>query len=133
MCIFCEIAAKTVPSRIVYENESVLAFLDHDPISTGHVLVIPKQHYAELDEIPPALLTGLMTTVQKLSRALKTVYSPDGITIMQNGGIFNDTGHFHIHLFPRYRNDGFSFTEPESPADEPSDRIAVMIAGAISE
>ena len=60
--------------------------------------------------MPDEVLSHLMMIAKKIVRALKEIYNPDGYTIMQNGGSFNDVGHFHLHIFPRYQNDGFSWT-----------------------
>lgn len=80
------------------------------PINEGHFLIIPKQHYLDLDELEDSLLKELILLTKKLLIRLKKQYNLNGYTIMQNGGIFNDTGHLHIHLFPRYTDDGFGWT-----------------------
>lgn len=108
-CIFCKIANKEVESNIVYESNNIVAFLDVDPINEGHILVIPKEHYLDIDEIPKELLTHLLDITQKIVIAIKKIYNPNGYSIMQNGGEFNDIGHFHLHIFPRYQNDGFGW------------------------
>lgn len=87
-----------------------MAFIDMDPINEGHVLLVPKVHYLDIEEIPDKLLTHLMGIAKKIVVALKEVYAPDGYSIMQNGGEFNDIGHFHLHIFPRYKEDGFGWT-----------------------
>lgn len=108
-CIFCKIANKKIESNIVYESNNIIAFLDIDPINEGHILVIPKEHYLDIDEIPKELLTHLLDITQKIVIAIKKIYNPNGYSIMQNGGEFNDIGHFHLHIFPRYQNDGFGW------------------------
>ena len=109
MCIFCDIVNKKSDAYIVYENENVIAFLDNDPINEGHILLIPKKHYLDVDDIPSDLLTEIMEVSKMLVKAIKQVYKPNGYSVMQNGGIFNDVGHYHMHIFPRYYNDGFEF------------------------
>ena len=109
MCIFCDIANKKLETNIVYEDETVMAFLDNDPINEGHVLLIPKEHYLDVDELPSDVLCHLMNVSQKIVIAIKKVYLPDGYSIMQNGGAFNDIGHYHMHIFPRYENDEFDW------------------------
>jgi len=111
MCIFCKIANHEIEPNIVYENENVMAFLDMNPINEGHTLIIPKRHYLDADEIPDELLHELMDVSKKLVAAIKKAYNPDGYSIMQNGGEFNDVGHYHLHIFPRYQKDGFGWTE----------------------
>lgn len=107
MCTFCSIAKHEIKANIVYETDELISFLDIDPINEGHVLVIPKEHYCDVDEMPQELLFKIAVTSQIIVTALKKTYNPDGYSIMQNGGIFNDIGHYHLHIFPRYQNDDF--------------------------
>lgn len=77
----------------------------------GHVLIIPKKHYLDDDEIPTEILLAMMELSKKIVRVIKEIYFPDGYSIMENGGEFNDIGHYHMHIFPRYREDGFLIKE----------------------
>ena len=113
MCLFCEIARREYPAHIVYRDEICTAFLDNDPISEGHVLLIPNGHWLDADDMPEAEFLHLMCVARRLIGALKEAYSPEGYSIMHNGGVFNDVGHFHLHLFPRNSNDGFGWMYPE--------------------
>lgn len=113
MCIFCQIVNRKINPNIVFENENIMAFLDTSPINEGHTLIIPKKHYLDADEMPNELLHELMDVSKQVVAALKMVYQPDGYSIMQNGGAFNDIGHYHMHVFPRYQGDGFGWTESE--------------------
>lgn len=108
-CIFCNIINKKSDSYIVYENELVMAILDIDPINEGHILLITKTHYLDLDEISEDEIKTIFVCVKKIIKALKKVYKLDGYSIMQNGGKFNEIGHFHLHIFPRYYSDGFTW------------------------
>lgn len=130
MCTFCDIANKEITTHIVYEDDVVMAFLDYEPINEGHVLLIPKEHYLDVDEIPEELLNHLMAVSQKLVAAIKKIYQPGGYSIMQNGGKFNDVGHYHLHIFPRYDNDGFGWTASEE-SHEYSQRVADVIREAM--
>ena len=107
-CVFCN--KEKIVTDIVYEDERVMAFMDMDPINEGHVLIVPKEHYLDCDEIPDEILCHLMKISKKIVKALKVIYMPDGYSIMQNGGIFNDVGHYHMHIFPRYKDDGFGWS-----------------------
>ena len=107
-CIFCH--KDKIITDFIYEDEMVMAFMDMEPINEGHVLLVPKNHYLDVDEIPDDILMHLMVVSKKIVLALKEVYKPDGYSIMQNGGEFNDIGHYHLHIFPRYENDGFGWT-----------------------
>ena len=107
MCVFCDIVNKKSDAYVVYENDKVVAFLDNDPINEGHILLVPKKHYLDIDEIPIDILNEIMKISKKIVNVLKKIYKLVGYSIMQNGGIFNDVGHYHMHIFPRYYNDGF--------------------------
>lgn len=113
-CIFCKIANYQLESRIIYEDELVIAFLDIDPINEGHVLIVPKKHRLDLDELCEEESDRVMKVSKTILRTLRKVYSFDGYSIMQNGGIYNDIGHYHMHVFPRNENDGFSWNFKET-------------------
>lgn len=112
ICVFCEIILKKSEAFIIYENDLVCCFLDQFPINKGHVLVVPKRHYQEFTDVDEESLTQVMLASQKMAKALEELFQPDGITIMQNNGEFKDVEHYHMHIFPRYKGDGFSWVEP---------------------
>ncbi len=114
-CVFC--SRDKLVTDFVYEDESVMAFMDMDPINEGHILLVPKEHYSDVDEIPDETLSRLMIVSKKIVSALKDVYQPDGYSMMQNVGAFNDVGHYHMHIFPRYSGDGFGWTYGEETKD----------------
>lgn len=123
-CVFCN--KEQIKTDFVYEDKFVMAFMDMDPINEGHVLLVPKQHYLDVDEIPDELLAHLMIVSKKILKALKEIYRPDGYSIMQDGGAFNDIGHYHLHIFPRYVDDGFSWNfsnEEKAVNSEIAERI----------
>lgn len=112
-CLGCRIANCIEPSlNIVYENEWVTCVLDIAPFNEGHTLILPKKHYLDVEELDQTTSYAIMDASQKLSVVLKSMFRPDGITICQNGGMFNDLTHYHMHLIPRYEGDGFSWSEP---------------------
>lgn len=127
-CIFCH--KENIVTDFIYEDEMVMAFMDMDPIGEGHVLLVPKEHYLDVDEVPDEVLSHLMIVSKKIVAALKEVYNPDGYSIMQNGGEFNDVGHYHLHIFPRYKGDGFGWTYGEG-INEVSTEIAKRIKESI--
>ena len=114
-CIFCH--KEKLTTDIVYEDELVMAFMDMDPINEGHILLVPKAHYLDVDEMSDETLSHLMLISKRIVAALKEIYKPNGYTIMQNGGEFNDVGHYHLHIFPRYTGDGFGWTYGEEIKD----------------
>lgn len=107
-CLFCKIIKKEIPSEKVYEDEYSYAFLDIKPINPGHTLLVPKKHFANLYEMPDEVLANLAPTIKKLAIAIKKAVGADGINI----GMNNDSAagqlvfHAHIHIMPRFKNDG---------------------------
>lgn len=111
-CLGCRLANKLIETNIIYENELVTCILDIAPLNEGHVLILPKKHYLDVDDMDEITANEIMKTSAMLARLLKTQFRPDGISIIQNGGKFNDLSHYHMHVFPRYESDGFSWVEP---------------------
>ncbi|SES63121.1 Diadenosine tetraphosphate (Ap4A) hydrolase [Oceanobacillus limi] len=112
-CVFCEIINKREDAFIIFETEYVCCFFDKYPINKGHVLVVPKKHAPEFTDVDPKSLSQVILVAQKVAKALETLLKTDGITMMQNNGIFKDVDHYHMHVIPRFVNDGFSWVEPE--------------------
>jgi histidine triad (HIT) family protein len=112
-CIFCQIVSKKSEAYIIYENDWVCCFLDKLPINKGHVLVVPKKHYQEFSQVDEKSLIEVILAAQKAAIAIGALLETDGITIMQNNGIFKDVEHYHMHVIPRYKDDGFSWVEPK--------------------
>lgn len=107
-CLGCKLANNELETQVVYENEWITCILDHDPFNEGHVLILPKQHYRFIDEFDTETALSVMKAAQLLSSAIKLAYNPDGISICQNGGTFDDLTHFHMHIVPRQENQNFS-------------------------
>jgi histidine triad (HIT) family protein len=105
-----QIVSKKINASILFESNNVIVFLDHEPISRGHVLVCPKEHYKNISDVPLPILTEIMSVTQKFNKKICDAYNPDGVTILQNNGIFNDLNHFHLHIIPRKKNDGFKWS-----------------------
>ena len=120
-CIFCKITIKEIPSKIIFENNLNLAFLDISPISKGHLIVIPKNHYSNLEDIPDYELTELYKLVKQLATKIHKKLKIDGYNILQNN--FEAAGqvikHFHVHIIPRNLEDEkFKIKIPRTPASE---------------
>jgi histidine triad (HIT) family protein len=107
-CVFCKIRDGAIPSAKLYEDDRSFAIMDIGPLNPGHCLVITKAHAANLYEAEPADVAAAMTAAKRVGTALRTALKPDGLNLMQaNGpGAFQSVQHFHIHLIPRYTNDG---------------------------
>lgn len=112
MCQFCKLANGQEFAHIIYQSDHICCFLDINPISEGHTLIVPKKHFLDTEELDKETQLEIMNALVLLSKAIKKFYQPDGISIMQNGGYFNDVNHYHMHVFPRYKGDGFSWVEP---------------------
>ena len=95
-----------VESAVVFEDEVSLAFLDHRPIFPGHCLLVPKEHYETLDDLPGSLIGPLFTNVQTLSRAVELGLNADGTFVAINNKISQSVPHLHVHIVPRRRGDG---------------------------
>ncbi len=108
-CIFCKIVKGELPSAKVYEDDMTLAFLDLKPVNLGHILVVPKKHFSNIYETPDEELGAMIKTAKKISIAVKKSTDADGVNLAMNNNhaagqvIF----HSHLHVIPRYHNDGF--------------------------
>ena len=119
-CIFCKIINNEIPSYTIYEDEIVKVFLDVNPISNGHSLVVPKKHYTDINDIDLDTLTHIQNTVKKLYNTYKEKLNCDGITLCQNNEYGQEVKHYHLHIIPRYENDGVEFKnnlEKSDPKD----------------
>ncbi len=103
-CIFCKIVAKQAPASIIFEDETVLAFMDIRPLNEGHTLIIPKEHYVDVLDIPKKLLGCVHEIVKPTSVAVKKAENADGISIIQQNGkaAGQEVFHLHVHVIPRY-------------------------------
>lgn len=109
-CVFCKIARKEIPSKIVYEDEHMMAILDINPACKGHTLVIPKEHYPILPSVPMNIYFHMMRTTKKLACAMRDAFLSDGITFFLANGYAagQQVGHFMFHLIPRDAKDSLS-------------------------
>lgn len=106
-CIFCKIISGGIPSRTVYENDSYKAIMDVSPASRGHVIILPKNHSADIYEIPDDEAAGAMIVAKKIAAAMREALGCDGVNILQNNGeaAGQTVFHLHVHVIPRYEND----------------------------
>ena len=105
-CIFCKIIAGEIPSYTIYEDEEFKVFLDINPASKGHALIVPKTHYANLYEIDEEVAARAMKLAKKLATRMTKVLGCDGFNLLQNNNeaAGQTVFHFHLHLIPRYEN-----------------------------
>ena len=109
-CLFCKIIKGEIPSKTIYEDEIVKVMMDINPISDGHLLVLPKNHNTDLLDLDDDTLLHIKrTTTEKLIPILKEKLNCSGVTICQNNGLGQEIKHFHLHLIPRYKDDNLEF------------------------
>ena len=118
-CLGCQLANKEKKVFIIYEDDHITCILDHIPFNEGHVLILPKKHFCELEELEPDTAMAIMRSSIIVAKAIKTTYHPDGIVINQNGGIFNELNHYHMHVVPRYRHQSFASFYTDYNEDSP--------------
>lgn len=109
-CLFCKIARGEIPCVKVYEDEELLAFLDISPASKGHTLIIPKEHFDNFLTVPKDLLGRAYALAQKIGQVQVAVFGAAGVNVITNVGeaAGQSIKHFHIHVIPRYSNDGLA-------------------------
>ena len=110
-CIFCMIANKQINSSVVYETEDVIAILDLSQANEGHTLVMPKAHFENILDLDQVTYTHLMEAVRLVTHAIEKTFKPEGINILNNckEAAGQTVMHTHIHIIPRYKNDGLKF------------------------
>lgn len=120
-CIFCKIANGEIPSKSIYNDEEFNVILDLGPATKGHALILPKNHYANLYELPDEVAAKVMVLAKKMATTMTDKLSSDGFNIVQNNGeVAGQTVfHYHLHLIPRYENDGQKIGwNPTTPSQE---------------
>jgi len=110
-CVFCKLRDGQIPSMKVFEDDKTIAFMDINPINSGHCLVITKAHAASLFEAQLEDLQAAIATAQRVALAIREGLKPDGLNMLQANGpaAFQSVLHFHLHLIPRWTNDGKGF------------------------
>lgn len=107
-CIFCKIANGEIPSKTLHEDENFRVILDLSPATRGHALILPKEHYDNLYELPEDTAAGVMKLAKKMAVVMTEKLQADGFNLVQNNGetAGQTVMHFHMHLIPRYEEDG---------------------------
>ena len=113
-CIFCKIMTGDIPSYTVYEDDIVKVFLDINPNTNGDLLIVPKKHCVNVLDIDEKILTHIHLLVKDMYKLLKGRLNCDGLTISQNNEYSQEVLHYHLHLTPRYKNDGCKITYDKS-------------------
>ncbi len=134
-CIFCKIINNQIPSATIYENHEFKVILDRFPGSEGHILILPKEHYADIFEIDSQKAGRLFSLAVDIGNAMKKSLNFQGMNVLQNNGeIAGQTVyHFHLHLIPRYENDTITIAwQPMEVSDEKIEEIRLKISKEIT-
>jgi len=105
-CLFCGIVTGTVSAQVVLVDDAVVAFLDARPVFKGHVLVVPREHYGTLADLPAALVGPLFGRVQRISAVMPGALGSQGSFVAMNNTVSQSVPHFHVHVVPRTKGDG---------------------------
>ena len=105
-CLFCGIVSKEVDASIVFEDDISLVFLDHRPLFPGHCLLVPRNHFETLTDLPTDLVGPLFTNVQLLTRAVELALEAEGSFVAMNNRVSQSVPHLHVHIVPRRKKDG---------------------------
>ena len=129
-CIFCKLANKDIPTNIIYEDDRFTVILDASPATKGHALILPKNHAANIYELLDEDAAAVFVLAKKLATKMTEILHCDGFNIVQNNGeVAGQTVfHFHMHLIPRYLNDGNEDKLTWNHADLSADEIAEIAA-----
>lgn len=129
-CIFCKLANGDIPTNVVYEDDTFTVIMDASPATKGHSLIIPKEHYANIYEIPEDVAGNVFKVAKKLAKEMTDKLNCDGFNIVQNNGeVAGQTVfHFHTHLIPRYKDDGqeIGWEPQEKTADELAEVLKIL-------
>ena len=115
-CLFCEIARGTIPSATIYEDTWFRVFLDINPASRGHALIVPREHFDNIYDLDAETAGKLFSLATLIARAMRDALNCDGMNIIQNNGAIagQTVEHFHLHLIPRYEGDGIRIVPPQN-------------------
>ena len=135
-CVFCKIRDGQIPSIKLDEDARTLCIMDINPLNEGHCLVLTRAHAPTIFDADPADLAAAITTAQRVARAQQTALRPDGLNMLQANGAaaFQSVPHFHLHLIPRWTNDGKGFDWTLVPGDrdqiqKAGEKIRAALAG----
>ena len=132
-CVFCQIVRGESPASFVFQDDAIIAFMDIQPITQGHVLVAPRGHAIFMKDVPDQVAMRAFFVARKLAGIMQSVLGAGGVNLFVADGevAFQDVPHFHIHVIPRYKGDGFSLTFPPSYETPPSRAQLEAVAAAI--
>lgn len=126
-CVFCKIAHGEIPSNKVYEDDEVIAFLDVNPASKGHTLVVPKEHFTDFTRVPNSVIAHVYQVAQLITQACISQLGATGVNVVTNVGrsAGQSVFHFHVHVIPRYQDDNLGALFPHT-LSLPSDSFPLL-------
>lgn len=132
-CTFCDLIQGAAEVSVCYEDGEAIAFMDIQPVNAGHVLVVPRQHYESLLDVPQELGAHLFNVTMRLANAVRHVTGSEGMNLVVNSGVAagQDVFHYHVHIIPRRKGDGFDIELPFSGSEMPDRTVLDMTAARI--
>jgi histidine triad (HIT) family protein len=137
-CVFCQILRGDAPASFVHQDDTVVAFMDIQPITRGHMLVVPREHAVLMSDLNEVAAMRAFRIARTLANVARKSLGAGGVNLFVADGevAFQDVPHFHVHVIPRYPNDGFGLTFPPTYNKPPSrvelEAIAATIRSAAS-
>ena len=121
-CVFCQIVRGEAPASFVYQDDAIVGFMDIQPITQGHMLVVPREHAVLMNDVSDQVAMRAFRVARSLAMTARSVFGAGGVNLFVADGevAFQDVPHFHIHVIPRYPGDGFSLTFPDSYMTPPA-------------
>jgi histidine triad (HIT) family protein len=135
-CLFCRIVSGEVPATLVYVDKNAIAFLDHRPLFHGHTLLVPRDHFETLVDLPQALIGPFFQAAQSLAQGVEYAMKAEGTFVAMNNRVSQSVPHLHVHIVPRRRKDGLKgFFWPRTKYKDEAQMKVVQrkIAGALQE
>jgi histidine triad (HIT) family protein len=131
-CLFCKIVAGDIPSARVYEDDRTVAFMDINPATRGHLLVVPREHAADVHAIDPEDLKAVVLTGKAIAQRVRDKLGADGVNLLNSAGsaAWQTVFHFHLHVIPRYEDDPLRLPWQPQPGDKDEIAAAAEELGA---
>jgi histidine triad (HIT) family protein len=128
-CIFCKVISGQLPVNLVFDDDVSIAFLDHRPLFPGHCLLVPRDHFETLSDLPTELVGPFFENVQLLTRAVETAVGADGSFVAMNNRVSQSVPHLHVHVVPRRKKDGLKgFFWPRNKYQDEAQMVEIQKA-----
>lgn len=133
-CAFCEIVHGATPGSVVFEDAISIAFLDIRPLFPGHTLLVPREHFETMSDLPESLVGPLFSNARRIARAVESVMGAEGSFVAVNNRVSQSVPHLHIHVVPRSKGDGlkgFFWPRHKYASEEEMARVAASLRAAL--